>query len=44
MLNFAYLMLLNTLSGRSFHDLSQYPVLPWTVQDYARETPELHDP
>jgi hypothetical protein len=28
MSNFAYLMWLNMIAGRTFHDLSQYPVLP----------------
>lgn len=27
--NFEYLMGLNTLAGRSFNDLCQYPVFPW---------------
>lgn len=30
--NFDYLMLLNTLSGRSHSDLAQYPVFPWVLQ------------
>ena len=29
--NFDYLMLLNSFGGRSFSDLSQYPVLPWST-------------
>lgn len=36
MSNFAYLMYLNTLAGRSFSDLTQYPVFPWVLQDYTR--------
>jgi hypothetical protein len=32
MTNFDYLMLLNTLSGRSHSDLSQYPVFPWVLK------------
>ena len=32
---FEYLMTLNKLSGRSSHDLSQYPVFPWLLQDYS---------
>ena len=31
--NFEYLMQLNILAGRSFNDLSQYPVFPWTILD-----------
>ena len=29
--NFAYIMYLNTLAGRSFNDLTQYPVFPWVI-------------
>ncbi|KAK8625809.1 hypothetical protein V6N13_056966 [Hibiscus sabdariffa] len=35
--NFEYLMILNTLSGRSYNDLSQYPVFPWILADYSSE-------
>lgn len=35
MSNFEYLMYLNFAAGRSFNDLSQYPIFPWIVQDYA---------
>ena len=27
-------MQLNSLSGRSFKDLTQYPVFPWIIKDY----------
>jgi hypothetical protein len=27
--NFDYLMALNTLAGRTYNDLGQYPVFPW---------------
>jgi hypothetical protein len=30
MSNFEYLMWINMISGRSYNDLSQYPVFPWT--------------
>ena len=39
--NFSYLMILNTLSGRTYNDLSQYPVLPWVISDYASESINL---
>ena len=40
--NFEYLMKLNQLSGRSYNDLSQYPILPWLFQDYNdQELPDL---
>ena len=29
--NFEYLMQLNTIAGRTFNDLSQYPVFPWML-------------
>lgn len=41
---FDYLMRLNTLAGRSFNDLSQYPVFPWIIADYTSETLDLDDP
>jgi hypothetical protein len=42
--NFEYLMHLNTLAGRSFHDLTQYPVFPWVIADYESEALDLHSP
>ena len=27
-------MHLNTLAGRSYNDLMQYPVFPWVIADY----------
>lgn len=35
--NFEYLMILNTLSGRSYNDLTQYPVFPWVLADHSSE-------
>ena len=35
--NFDYLMQLNTLAGRSFNDLTQYPVMPHVLADYTSE-------
>jgi hypothetical protein len=34
--NFSYLMYLNTLAGRTYNDLTQYPVFPWVLKDYTR--------
>eukprot|EP00644_Phytophthora_capsici_P016813 jgi/Phyca11/576739/estExt2_Genewise1.C_PHYCAscaffold_950026 len=42
--NFAYLMHLNTLAGRSYNDLTQYPVFPWVLADYESEILDLSDP
>ena len=43
MSNYDYLMALNQLAGRSFNDLSQYPVMPWIISDYHSLTLDLHD-
>lgn len=37
--NFTYLMRLNVMSGRTFNDLSQYPIFPWILSDY--DSPDL---
>ncbi|CAO1635423.1 unnamed protein product [Sympodiomycopsis kandeliae] len=42
--NYDYLMKLNTLAGRSFNDLSQYPVFPWVIADYTSECLDLNNP
>jgi len=36
--NFEYLMILNTLAGRSYNDLTQYPVFPWVLANYSSDT------
>ncbi|KAL5988693.1 hypothetical protein ACLOJK_026793 [Asimina triloba] len=41
--NFQYLMHLNTLAGRGYSDLTQYPVFPWVLADYESETLDLTD-
>uniref|UniRef100_K3W510 BEACH domain-containing protein n=1 Tax=Globisporangium ultimum (strain ATCC 200006 / CBS 805.95 / DAOM BR144) TaxID=431595 RepID=K3W510_GLOUD len=41
--NFEYLMHLNTLAGRSFNDITQYPVFPWIVADYKSDFLDLDD-
>jgi len=30
-------MHLNTLAGRTYNDLMQYPVFPWIIADYESE-------
>uniref|UniRef100_A0A8K9UQS2 WD repeat and FYVE domain containing 3 n=1 Tax=Oncorhynchus mykiss TaxID=8022 RepID=A0A8K9UQS2_ONCMY len=42
--NFQYLMHLNTLAGRSYNDLMQYPVFPWILADYDSEELDLNNP
>eukprot|EP00943_MAST-04B_sp_MAST-4B-sp1_P006442 g6442.t1 len=41
--NFDYLMALNTMAGRSYTDLSQYPVFPWVLVDYKSDHIDLSD-
>ncbi|KHO01341.1 beige/BEACH domain protein [Metarhizium album ARSEF 1941] len=42
--NFHYLMMVNTMAGRTFNDLTQYPVFPWILADYTSEDLDLEDP
>lgn len=42
--NFHYLMVINTLAGRTFNDLTQYPVFPWVLADYTSEELDLTNP
>jgi hypothetical protein len=42
--NFTYLMELNFLSGRSFKDLAQYPVMPWVIADYTSDDLDFASP
>ncbi|VFR02089.1 unnamed protein product [Cuscuta campestris] len=42
--NFQYLMHLNTLAGRGYSDLTQYPVFPWVLADYESESLDLTNP
>ncbi|KAI0476465.1 hypothetical protein GGR56DRAFT_666056 [Xylariaceae sp. FL0804] len=42
--NFHYLMLVNTMAGRTFNDLTQYPVFPWVLADYTSDELNLDDP
>ncbi|VDM35198.1 unnamed protein product, partial [Hydatigera taeniaeformis] len=44
MSNFDYLMCLNTLAGRSFNDLNQYPIFPWVLANYTDSHLDLNEP
>ncbi|XP_051143997.1 BEACH domain-containing protein C2-like isoform X2 [Andrographis paniculata] len=41
--NFEYLMQLNTLAGRSYNDITQYPVFPWILSDYSSKSLDLRN-
>ncbi|KAG7347447.1 WD40 repeat-containing protein [Nitzschia inconspicua] len=44
MTNFEFLMHLNSFAGRTYNDLTQYPVFPWVIADYESEELDLNDP
>lgn len=44
MSNLYYLMLINTLAGRTFNDLTQYPVFPWVIADYTSDKLDFSNP
>ncbi|XP_064200715.1 lipopolysaccharide-responsive and beige-like anchor protein isoform X48 [Anguilla rostrata] len=39
--NFEYLIFLNTISGRTYNDINQYPVFPWVITNYDSEELDL---
>ena len=41
--NFEYLMHINTIAGRSFNDLTQYPVFPYVISNYHADSIDLND-
>ncbi|XP_060598454.1 protein FAN-like, partial [Ruditapes philippinarum] len=42
--NYDYLMYLNSAADRSFFDLTQYPVMPWVIQDFTSDHLDLEKP
>lgn len=42
--NFDYLMYLNTVAGRTYNDLNQYPVFPWVIVNYDADELDLSQP
>lgn len=42
--NYDYLLYLNSRADRSFSDLTQYPVMPWVIQDYESSQLDLDNP
>eukprot|EP01127_Copromyxa_protea_P005440 TRINITY_DN1536_c0_g1_i1.p1 TRINITY_DN1536_c0_g1~~TRINITY_DN1536_c0_g1_i1.p1 ORF type:complete len:3602 (-),score=523.92 TRINITY_DN1536_c0_g1_i1:100-9459(-) len=42
--NFDYLIHLNTIAGRTYNDLTQYPVFPWIIAEYEADKLNLSDP
>ncbi|KRY19810.1 Lysosomal-trafficking regulator [Trichinella patagoniensis] len=44
MTNFDYIITLNELAGRTFNDITQYPVFPFILNDYLNYTIDLKQP
>ncbi|KAL7555059.1 hypothetical protein ACHAWF_018688 [Thalassiosira exigua] len=42
--NFDFIMHMNSFAGRTYNDLTQYPVFPWVLADYESEEIDLNDP
>ena len=40
---YSYLMILNTISGRTYNDIAQYPVYPWIIQNYTSNVLDLNN-
>ena len=42
--NYDYLLALNRMAGRTYHDISNYPIMPWVLSNYTSTTvPDLSD-
>eukprot|EP00890_Picochlorum_soloecismus_P003391 jgi/Picsp_1/4052/NSC_01563-R1_beach domain-containing protein len=41
--NFDYILYCNLAAGRSFNDLTQYPVFPWVITDFSKSKLDLND-
>ena len=41
--NFDYLMELNIVGGRSYNDITQYPVFPWIINDFSSSKIDIND-
>lgn len=37
-------MFLNTIAGRSYNDLNQYPIFPWILCNYTADELDLNEP
>eukprot|EP00804_Cyclotella_cryptica_P015187 CCRYP_000744-RB/>CCRYP_000744-RB protein AED:0.05 eAED:0.05 QI:7934/0.25/0.4/1/0.25/0.4/5/0/1230 len=44
MTNFEFIMHMNSFAGRTYNDLTQYPVFPWVLADYESEELDLNNP
>jgi hypothetical protein len=44
MTNFEFIMHMNSFAGRTYNDLTQYPVFPWILADYESQELDLNNP
>eukprot|EP00003_Mantamonas_plastica_P029449 TRINITY_DN697_c0_g1_i8.p1 TRINITY_DN697_c0_g1~~TRINITY_DN697_c0_g1_i8.p1 ORF type:complete len:766 (-),score=276.56 TRINITY_DN697_c0_g1_i8:87-2384(-) len=42
--NFDYLQQINFFAGRTYNDLTQYPVFPWVLSDFTSDSLDLSNP
>ncbi len=42
--NFEYLMQLNKMAGRTYNNLSSYPIMPWVLSDWTSQHLDLSNP
>ena len=40
---YSYIMILNTVSGRTYNDIAQYPIYPWLISNYSTNELDLTD-
>lgn len=40
--NFFYLLAINFYAGRSFNDITQYPIFPWVISNYTADELDLN--
>ena len=40
---YSYIMILNTLAGRTYNNLAQYPIYPWILKDYSSDEIDLNE-
>ena len=43
MSNYDYLLKLNSAANRTRNDLAQYPIFPWTINNFSSDTIDLND-
>lgn len=42
--NYEYISVINKFSGRTYNDLSQYPIYPWVINTFEEGPPKVQSP